>query len=181
MDLDAEMGGVGKEGYGHRVLREAMLNTIARINAAVASTPHLSDTRSLLNFAVTDGHSVICTRYVSSSTDEAASLYFSSGTSWVRDSPEGEFKMERRDRGAGVVVVASEPLTFERDDWVVVPTNSVLTVKGQTVLLHPVRDEFSGRGRRRRGLAERKGLSGEEGVEGVEGIRVGLEGVEVGG
>ena len=31
--------------------------------------------------------------------------------------------MERRDKGQDIVVVASEPLTFERADWVTVPSN----------------------------------------------------------
>jgi glutamine amidotransferase len=51
-----------------------MLKTIARLNefhAAAGTTEP-----SLLNFAATDGHSVICTRYVSSRSDEAASLFF---------------------------------------------------------------------------------------------------------
>jgi glutamine amidotransferase len=50
--------------------------------------------------------------------------------------------MERRDRGSDIVLVASEPLTFERDNWVTVPTNSVLTIHNQTVLIHPIVDEF---------------------------------------
>lgn len=110
-------------GFGHANLRKAMLQTIESINKFVDSTPsefrnETMDKRSLLNFAVTDGHSVVCTKYVSSATDEAASLYFSSGTSWRRgageDGGKGGFKMERRDRGADIVLVASEPLTFER-------------------------------------------------------------------
>ena len=106
-------------GYGHAVLRRAMLQTIRHINDLIRAIPPeraagAGDTRSLLNFAVTDGHSVVCTRYVSSATDEAASLYFSSGTSWQKGEREGEFKMERRDKGADIVLVASEPLTFER-------------------------------------------------------------------
>lgn len=111
-------------GFGHTVLRKAMLKTIERINGFISAIPpdqRTEDTRSLLNFAVTDGHSVVCTRYVSSKTDEPASLFFSSGTSWraqnqgERD-PEGrvDYKMERRDKGADIVLVASEPLTFER-------------------------------------------------------------------
>jgi glutamine amidotransferase len=46
--------------------------------------------------------------------------------------------MERHDRGQDLVMVASEPLTFERGDWVTVPTNSVLTINRQTVLIHPI-------------------------------------------
>ena len=108
-------------GFGHTVLRKAMLQTIKRINAFVDATPSelrdkMMDKRSLLNFAVSDGHSVVCTRYVSSTTDEAASLYFSSGTSWKQGEGPGQYKMERRDKGADIVLVASEPLTFERGE-----------------------------------------------------------------
>ena len=111
----------GEHGFGHTVLRKAMLKTIARINEFVAGIPEkdrdAEDTRSLLNFAVSDGHSVVCTRYVSSKTDEAASLFFSSGTDWTEfTDADGnkDWKMERKDKGADIVLVASEPLTFER-------------------------------------------------------------------
>lgn len=110
----------GPDGFGHTVLRKAMLQTIKRINQFIKEIPEQIrgdedlDTRSLLNFAVTDGQSVVCTRYVSSTTDEAASLYFSSGTNWKQEGPKGNYKMERRDKGADIVLVASEPLTFER-------------------------------------------------------------------
>lgn len=144
-----------------------MLETIRRINQLIADIPADTcaeeDKRSLLNFAVTDGHSVICTRYVSSKTDEAASLFFSSGTNWTKtcssNSEKDDYKMERRDKGADIVLVASEPLTFERgmcsttvfkssmltkesDNWVTVPTNSTLTIHNQTVMIHPIIDEF---------------------------------------
>lgn len=180
-------------GFGHTVLRKALLKTIARINGYVADVAP-ADRRSLLNFAITDGKSVICSRYVSSRTDDAASLYFSSGTHWqrerdvqrqIRDSspadaatntdksssntddnnkeknetanasppvtftsahapPQTEYKMLRQDRGSDIVLIASEPLTFEREDWVKLPTNSTITVldKQQTVLIHPIVDEF---------------------------------------
>ena len=119
-DPDDLGDGEGDGGFGHKVLREALLTTIKRINALIENIPQSErdneDTRSLLNFAVTDGQSVICTRYVSSTTDEAASLYFSSGTSW-KEVGKGMFKMERRDKGADIVLVASEPLTFERGEF----------------------------------------------------------------
>jgi glutamine amidotransferase len=124
-----------------------MKKTIAKINAFVKAVPaehHLADveTRSLLNFAVTDGHSVIVTRYVSSKTDAAASLYYSSGTAWVEGKTKGQFKMERRDKASDVVLVASEPLTFERHNWLSVPTNTIVTICKQTVYVRPIKDEF---------------------------------------
>ena len=112
-----------EKGFGHAVLREAIKKTIEQINELTDSIPESIvqsedvDTRSLLNFAVTDGHSVICTRYISSSKDEAASLYYFSGTQWVTRtaSPDDhDYYMERKDKGADIVLVASEPLTFER-------------------------------------------------------------------
>jgi len=152
--VDADDEVKQRDGFGHTNLRKAMLKTIERINGYISSLPEDikegQDLRCLLNFAVTDGKSVVCTRYVSSKTDEAASLFFSSGTDW-RQQPsadgskskigKGEYRMERRDKGADIVLVASEPLTFERDNWVTVPTNSVLTIHNQNVLIHPILDE----------------------------------------
>ena len=117
--FDPDDAEYNENGFGHAALRKAMLQTINRINGFVATSPRefreeAMDTRSLLNFAVTDGKSVVCSRYVSSKTDSAASLYFSSGTSWKEGEGEGIFRMERRDKGADIVLIASEPLTFER-------------------------------------------------------------------
>ncbi|KAI0977147.1 nucleophile aminohydrolase [Xylaria arbuscula] len=162
-----------KKGFGPAALRRAMLQTIEIINELTMDIPESTvqsenvDTRSLLNFAVTDGHSIICTRYVSSKTDEAASLYFSSGTQWEAK-PAGEdrdYQMERRDKGADIVLVASEPLTFERENWVNVPTNSMLTIHGQTVMVNPIIDAFSDRDpchKRSSAFAQTKGLTTNE-------------------
>lgn len=125
-----------ENGFGHALLREAMLGLIRRLNEMWTDTE--TDEPSLLNFAATDGHSVVCTRYVSSQTDEAASLYFSSGTRFHEYKEGGFYRMERHDRGQDLVMVASEPLTFERGDWVTVPTNSILSINKQTVLIHPI-------------------------------------------
>lgn len=111
------------QGFGSSTLRKAMLMTIEQINNFIAEIPQNIideenvDTRSLLNFAVTDGHSVICTRYVSSHMDEAASLYYSSGSCWEDKSTKGEYQMDRRDKGADIILVASEPLTFDRGEF----------------------------------------------------------------
>ncbi|KAL2885931.1 putative glutamine amidotransferase DUG3 [Ceratocystis lukuohia] len=150
-------------GFGPTVLRKALLETIRQINEFTDSIPasvhedEPVDTRSLLNFAVTDGHSTICTRYISSATDEAASLYYSSGTQWeeklnssasldAKNKAQGHcYHMERNDKGADIVLVASEPLTFERENWINVPTNSVLTISRQTVMVHPIIDQYYNR------------------------------------
>lgn len=107
------------DGFGPTVLRVALTRTIGQINHLIKGIPKETiekenvDCRSLLNFAVSDGHTVICSRYVSSKKDEAASLYYSSGSSWD-DKAGGNYHMDRKDKGADVVLVASEPLSFER-------------------------------------------------------------------
>lgn len=112
-----------EDGFGPAVMKKALLKTIDIINELIDTIPEKTiyeekvDTRSLLNFCVSDGHTIICTRYINSSTDQGASLYYSTGTDWKnrQNSGDGEnYNMERRDRGADVVLVASEPLSFER-------------------------------------------------------------------
>lgn len=145
--------------FSHKILRQALLKTIELLTkwqTAITSEP------SLLNFAVTDGESVVVSRYVSSKTDEAASLHFSTGSRFLEYEP-GLFKMERLNRSQDVVFVASEPLTFERGDWTCVPTNTVISItKNNTVLMHPIEDEFydGGRTERSSGFAMSKGLMG---------------------
>ncbi|ORY71800.1 nucleophile aminohydrolase [Pseudomassariella vexata] len=163
-----------KNGFGPTVLRKALLQTIEVINELTTSIPESIvqsenvDTRSLLNFAVTDGDSILCTRYVSSKTDEAASLYYSSGTQWeTRPAPSNDrdYQMERRDKGADIVLVASEPLTFERENWVNVPTNSLLTIHHQSVMVQPIEDGFSAKDpyhKRSSAFATTKGLTTNE-------------------
>lgn len=122
------------------VLRQAMLDTIRKINELTDAVGVTEP--SLLNFAVTDGTDVVCTRYVSSRTDEAASLFLSSGSNFHLYEAEGTYRMERRDKGQDIVLVSSEPITFQRADWVTVPTNSILTISNHTVLLHPILDKY---------------------------------------
>ncbi|ODV86216.1 hypothetical protein CANARDRAFT_196512 [[Candida] arabinofermentans NRRL YB-2248] len=126
----------------HQLLRQALVNTIQLIKDWVNEVEDgQCHEPSLLNFAVTDGESIVVSRYVTSKTDEAASLYFSTGSKFLEVEPT-RFKMERVDRSQNLIMIASEPLTFERGDWISVPTNSTLTVRKQTVLLHPILDEY---------------------------------------
>jgi len=69
--------------------------------------------------------------------------------------------MERRDKASDVVLVASEPLTFERHNWLAVPTNTIVTISDQTVFVQPIKDEFYDADpsvERSTGFAKEKGL-----------------------
>lgn len=146
----------------HSKIRGAILQAIALINEWQAGLENLPREPSLLNFAVTDGSTIVVSRYITSKTDEAASLHFSTGSRFVEYEP-GQYRMDRQDRLQDVIMISSEPLTFERGDWIAVPTNSTLTVKNQTVLLHPIIDKYyqeDPQFERDSQFAESKGLMG---------------------
>ncbi|POY73219.1 hypothetical protein BMF94_3552, partial [Rhodotorula taiwanensis] len=124
----------------HAILREAMLNTVQLLtkytNDVGASDP------SLLNFCVSDGSSVVATRYITSATEEAASLFFSTGSTFEEYAP-GSFKMNKADKRERIILIASEPLTFERADWVEIPSQSCIVITPRNNLLRfPIRNEF---------------------------------------
>ncbi|KAF9946356.1 hypothetical protein BGZ70_003261 [Mortierella alpina] len=128
------------EPFCHTKLKDAMLKTIAKLNAWAKDAGIIE--ASMMNFAVTDGVSVVCTRYISSKTLEAASLYYSSGTRFESYKP-GHYRMVKADRREDIVVIASEPLTFEKADWLTIPTNTVVVITSKmNVLMYPIQDEY---------------------------------------
>jgi predicted glutamine amidotransferase len=94
-----------------------------------------------MNFCITDGISVVATRYVSSKSEEAASLvsssatgkpasnqlifsisqWFSSGTTFSEYAPGGHYRMTKSDKRENIIMVASEPLTFEEGELYMSP------------------------------------------------------------
>lgn len=126
--------------FSHEELKQAMLATIAQLNEWLDETGVTEP--SLLNFAVTDGQSVVCTRYVNDSEGEGASLFYSSGSEF-RSEDDGQYRMVKANKREDVVVVASEPLTYERTDWMVIPTNTLLVITPRlNVHLHPIVDKY---------------------------------------
>merc|ERR1712072_159140 len=95
------------------VLRQAMIDTIRTITQL--STKNNCG-RSLLNFAVTDGRTVLITKYSHGSTT-CASLYFSVGSTFGR-CDDGIYRMKHHLRDEDVVIVCSERLTVVHEDWV---------------------------------------------------------------
>ncbi|GAW06118.1 glutamine amidotransferase [Lentinula edodes] len=123
------------------MLRDAMFKTIASLNH-YAEEAGITEP-SLMNFCVTDGETVIATRYISSKTDEAASLWYSSGTTFSEFGGGGHYKMSKADKRENIIMVASEPLTFERADWMEIKTNNMVVVTPKMNLLQiPIVDKF---------------------------------------
>lgn len=67
---------------------------------------------------MTDGDTVIATRYVDKDGAEPASLYFSSGTRF-ECGLQNEYHMIHSDKRDHTVIISSEPLTDDPNDWVV--------------------------------------------------------------
>lgn len=180
-----------KGNFPAETLRQALLDTIGYIRKwhveYTSRAPEFAGNGNnnksepcLLNFAVTDGSTVVTSRYITSKSEEAASLHFSSGTRFF-EYEKGQYRMERRDRGQDIIMVASEPLTFERHDWITIPTNTILTIKNQTVLLHPIIDEFyqpDPASHRSSSLVESKGLVSPLVVTGRDGGTAGVPPLE---
>ncbi|CAH7682321.1 nucleophile aminohydrolase [Phakopsora pachyrhizi] len=148
--------------FPYTTLKETMFKTI-QIIKELHKESNVKEL-TMLNFAVTDGKSVVATRYVTSSTDEAASLYFSTGSSFEskvddqttnpsingssrpnhsHDSKSLQYRMKKCDKREKVVLIASEPLTFEKTDWLEIPCQTLIVVTPKmNVLQFPIVDEF---------------------------------------
>lgn len=99
---------------------------------------------SLLNCALTDGHSVVVSRFVNSKCISGATLYYNSGSFWQRESPiSSSYFMKQRDRRQRTHIISSEPLTSTSSpdlrDWVPVPKNSIIVIDSTcTRLVYPI-------------------------------------------
>jgi glutamine amidotransferase len=112
--------------FHYSELRDALLNTIAVINN-LSSTAGVEN-HSLLNFAVSDGENVVCTRYCNDIHHHPASLFYSFGTSFEFKEDKSSYKMIKQDNRTCIAIIASEPLTFERNDWNSVPANTMIVI-----------------------------------------------------
>ena len=117
-------------------LQGAMSRTLARLEEMCAANG--VEDGSMLNFCVTDGATVLATKHVIGK-GPAASLYLACGSGWeADDEEEGVFRMARRDRREEVVIVASERLTAEAEDWISLPRNHMVVVtEALNVLMVP--------------------------------------------
>lgn len=123
--------------YGVEKLRRAMQRTVRDLvelcrNAGIERPAYF-------NFAVTDGVHVIVTRYVSDLDVMPETLYVAMGQRF--EYRDGRYEMISDGDGTSAVIVASEPLTDDRDDWSVVEPNQLVAVSpGLEVSFFDVRD-----------------------------------------
>ncbi|KAJ8514705.1 hypothetical protein ONZ45_g7787 [Pleurotus djamor] len=69
--------------------------------------------------------------------------WYSSGTTFSESAAGGHYKMTKADKRENIIMVASEPLTFEKADWMEIRTNHMVVITPKFNLLQiPIRDEF---------------------------------------
>ena len=103
-------------------LKVAMLETIKKIKTWILESKTTNS--SMMNFCITDGKNVVCSRYASFPHGNAASLFYSSGSRFQRNPKQpNTFMMLQADRRQRCHILTSEPLTIDNDDWVEVSDN----------------------------------------------------------
>mmetsp|Transcript_129705 Transcript_129705/g.193069 ORF Transcript_129705/g.193069 Transcript_129705/m.193069 type:complete len:318 (+) Transcript_129705:37-990(+) len=122
------------------ILKDAMDKTIRLLNQWIRESG--TKNSSMMNFCVTDGSTVVSSRYTNFHDGTIASLFFSSGTNFQRNPAKPEsFMMAQSDRRQRCHIIASEPLTADTDDWVEVPRNHIVVVTPlSNLLLFPIDD-----------------------------------------
>ncbi len=112
---------------GAEEMRRALVETIALLGKL--SRDEGVTSASFYNFAVTNGQTMVISRYCSAEGIKGASLHFSRGTKF-ECLPDGVCDMHPVAQGetAQSVIVSSERLTDDEIDWEDVPDNHTITV-----------------------------------------------------
>lgn len=106
-------------------LQNALRDMIASLKGLLADAG--VDAASFLNIAVSAGHGCIVTRYTTDVGEcQPASLFYGQGRLDVNG--DDDFKILPQDCAQDMVVIASEPLTCFRDEWIKVDRNMMLVV-----------------------------------------------------
>jgi glutamine amidotransferase len=105
-------------------LKRAMMETILTLNNWTKEAGIINP--SYYNFAVTDGKTLVATRFVNDDIKEPASLYISSGSEF--ECRNGICRMIQAERNDHAIIISSEPLTVAREGWIKVPKNHMIIV-----------------------------------------------------
>eukprot|EP00898_Chlorokybus_atmophyticus_P006552 jgi/Chlat1/6899/Chrsp52S06578 len=117
-------------------LREKMVATI-NIIQETCTAAGVGEELSLLNFVVSDGKTVVATRFSNLESSPPATLYYAFGSKFeCADEERNEYRLSHSDRRASMGIVSSEPITDEPADWSPVPRNNMVVMsrhKGEFV------------------------------------------------
>jgi len=124
------------EKYEIRDLADAMDETIAQLNQWTAAAGIAEP--CFYNFALTDGEQVLITRYTNAVDRVPETLYLAHGARF--ECVGAQYHMVRAGEPAEALIIASEPLTENSDEWEAVPRNHAMLVnEALRVELRPIR------------------------------------------
>jgi len=155
--------------YSSEILNEALIKMIQQVIDIIKAYVQESNSvfkPSSLNFAVTDGNTVLCSRFRNGgeSTDDPPSLYYSTCSIYnmednsisIRERtivPEiykdsyfavsGQIPSELKrsfsfEVGSNSVIIASEPLSFVESQWNLIPKNHIIVVTSKEAVMEEI-------------------------------------------
>ncbi len=105
-----------------KVLADTLAKTVSHISTL--SQQSSVATKLVLNFAVTDGRSVVASRF--STNDDPASLYLCSGEEYGCRDGACQVVSGKKKR---FVIIASEPITKHREQWTRIPEHHLVLLQ----------------------------------------------------
>ena len=83
---------------------------------------------SSMNFCVTDGNIIVCSRYISINikNEKPPSLYLSIGEEYISNNKVSYMKKTEQDNHC--VIISSEPIDNNINEWKLIPANTILSV-----------------------------------------------------
>lgn len=108
-------------------IRKTLVWTISRLNELTREAGIVAP--SFYNFAVTNGETIVVSRYCSNPNTQGASLHYARGD-FFECLPDGKCDIHSvpLNEKASAVIVASEKLTDEISEWYDVPNNHTVTI-----------------------------------------------------
>jgi predicted glutamine amidotransferase len=98
-----------------------MLDDFAALHTENNLTKH-----AYLNLCVTNGKSIVATRYTTNPLVQPSSLYYMYGKEY--NCADGDCRMIQSDSHPTCIVLASEPFTVRRSDWMKVERNAMIII-----------------------------------------------------
>jgi len=138
----------GKNSLGEfspQEIKRALLNTICILIHLVKSMElqerKKSHKPSSLNFAVTDGKTVVATRFRNNDEQDPPSLYYACTSEYTCKNGVIKIEVSQPGEKTKAVIVCSEPLTYDPSKWTLVPKNHVLLVTDGKVHVEPIEEK----------------------------------------
>jgi predicted glutamine amidotransferase len=123
--------------YNVESMAKAFTATIKRLQKI--QEHHGVDEITYLNVVLTDGFSMLATRYISDPAQACPTLYYSAGSKYQERDGACHMVPAIPDEGNEAILIVSEKLTNYKAEWNEIPVNHMLLLKQDlSILVHPI-------------------------------------------